>query len=180
MAIIIIIVIGVLWFISALNKLNQTQVKIEEAESGIDIALVKRFDTLTKLLDITKNYMTYEKETLVKIVEMRSKNISNLSVHDKNLLDQQLGDIGGQINVTLENYPDLKSSNNVKELQIAISDAEEHLQAARRAYNSNVSIYNRMLVTIPTSLVASTSNHTKKDFFQAEDQKKQDVKMDFN
>ncbi len=77
-----------------------------------------------------------------------------------------------KIQVVAENYPELKSSENYKTLQNAILDVEEHLQAARRAYNSNVSIYNQMLVTFPKSLVAKSKSMIKKEFFEVDDMKK--------
>ena len=77
-----------------------------------------------------------------------------------------------------ENYPDLQASENFKELQLAIADTEEHLQAARRLYNSNVSSYNQKIVTFPLSLVANYKKLTKKEFFNADDKKREDVKID--
>jgi LemA protein len=64
-------------------------------------------------------------------------------------------------------------------LQAAIADSEEHLQAARRLYNSNVSTLNSSIVTFPTSIVANAIHIQKKSFFEAEEAKRQDVKMEF-
>lgn len=77
-----------------------------------------------------------------------------------------------KINIVAERYPELKSSENYKTLQQSIADVEEHLQAARRFYNSNVSLYNQLLVSFPTSSVASMKGMTKKDFFEADESKK--------
>ena len=83
-----------------------------------------------------------------------------------------------KISALAENYPDLKASENYKELQLAIADVEEHLQAARRLYNSNVSIYNQKIVTFPSSVIANSKGMTRKEFFNAEDKKREDVKID--
>ena len=83
-----------------------------------------------------------------------------------------------KINVVAESYPELKSSENYKTLQQSIADVEEHLQAARRLYNSNVSSFNQLLVTFPTSSIAKSKGMTKKDFFEADEVKKEDVKID--
>ena len=82
-----------------------------------------------------------------------------------------------KINIVAENYPELKSSENYKTLQQSIADVEEHLQAARRLYNSNVSLYNQLLVSFPSSFVAKNKNLMKKDFFEVEATKKNDVKI---
>ena len=83
-----------------------------------------------------------------------------------------------KINALAENYPDLKASENYKTLQKAIADVEEHLQASRRLYNANVSSYNQKIVTFPSSVIASSKGLTKKEFFLAEEKKREDVKID--
>ena len=62
---------------------------------------------------------------------------------------------------------------------ITIADVEEHLQAARRLYNANVNTYNTKLVVFPSSIVANNMHAVKKPFFEAEEAKRQDVKMSF-
>ena len=82
-----------------------------------------------------------------------------------------------KINIVAENYPELKSSENYNTLQKSITDVEEHLQAARRLYNSNISLYNQMIVSFPTSVIAKNKGMVKKDFFEADEIKKEDVKI---
>ena len=64
----VIIVIIVLWYISTMNNLRRLEIKVEEAASGIDVALTKRYDLLTKMLDTTKGYAKHETETLEKVI----------------------------------------------------------------------------------------------------------------
>ena len=65
----VVLVLLIAWYISVMNKIKTTQVKIAEARSGIDIALTKRFDILTKLLDITKAYANHEKFTIIETIK---------------------------------------------------------------------------------------------------------------
>ncbi len=167
-------VIILLWFIITKNKLNQTLVKIDEADSGIDVALTKRYDVLTKLMDSVKGYMKHEKETLFEVINLRK----GMTIDEKNIENSKMTKNIEKINVLAENYPELKASDNFQMLQKSIIEVEEHLQAARRMYNSNVSIFNQMLVTIPSNIVASMSGMTKKEFFEAEEVKRQDVKIE--
>jgi LemA protein len=90
-----------------------------------------------------------------------------------------MDDMFRQLNILVENYPDLKASENFKQLQHAILDVEEHLQAARRLYNGNVTIFNNLLVSFPSSVVANSMGKMKKEFFEAEASKRADVKMEF-
>lgn len=173
-AIVVVVLILVIWYISASNKLNRAIVKIDEADSGIDVALTKRYDVLTKMMDVVKSYAKHEKDTLFEVINLRQ----NMSMKEKNEANAAMDKNMQKINIIAENYPELKSSENYKTLQQSIVDVEEHLQAARRLYNSNISLYNQMVVSFPTSIIANKKNLIKKDFFEAEEIKKSDVKID--
>lgn len=165
----------VFWYIAVSNKLNRAQVKIREAESGIEVALTKRYDVLTKQLDITKAYAKHEVETLTKVIELRKGS----TIAEKQQALKDMNEMQAKLNVVAESYPELKSSENFKTLQNSVNDVEEHLQAARRLYNANVSAFNQMCVTFPSSIIAKNKNLEEKPFFEAEEVKKNDVKMEF-
>lgn len=167
------LIIG-LWWISTSNSLNRAQVKIEESFSGIDVALTKRYDVLTKMIDVVKGYAKHEKETLFEVIKLRS----NMTVQEKNEVNKMMDEGFRKINVVAESYPELKASENYKTLQKSIIDVEEHLQAARRFYNSNVSSFNQMIVAFPTSVVAKSKGMGKKEFFETDSIKREDVKID--
>jgi LemA protein len=174
--ILIVIAIGaIFWFISTMNRFERLAVKISESDSGIDVALIKRFDTLSKMLDVTKGYAKHEAETLSKIVALRK----GMSMNEKIEATNKMDEITGRINVLVESYPDLKASDNFRELQRTIVEVEDHLQAARRIYNMNVSSFNQLLVSFPASLVGRAKGHILKQFFEAEKAKKEDVSMSF-
>ena len=173
--VLVVVAVIVLWYIITSNTLNKAIVKIEEADSGIDVALTKRYDVLTKMLDTVKGYAKHEKELIIETVNLRK----GMSMEEKNAANNKMSEAFSKLNVVAENYPDLKASENFKVLQQSITDVEEHLQAARRLYNANISSFNQMIVTFPTSIVASTKGLTKKEFFEAEETKKQDVKIEF-
>lgn len=172
-AIVVVILVG--WYIGTSNKLNRAVVKIEEADSGIDVALTKRYDALTKMLEITKGYAKHEKETLGEVINLRK----GMSIAEKQDANNKMTEAFGKINVLAEAYPELKSSENFKTLQLSVADVEEHLQAARRLYNANISSYNQEIVSFPTSIVAGMKGFVKKEFFEADEAKKEDVKMEF-
>ncbi len=177
-AVVVIAVIIIGWVISTSNAFRRMQVKIDESESSIDVALTKRYDLLTKMFAATKGYMKHEKETLTEVVAMRQPG-HNASIKDKQEFANQVTRGLEAINVVVEQYPDLKASVNVGKLQDTTAEVEENLQAARRVYNSNVSYYNQKVVVFPSSLIASWKKFEKRDFFEAEEVKRQDVKFDF-
>ena len=126
------------------------------------------------MIDVVKGYAKYEQETIFKTIELRQ----NMTIKEKNEANKLMEENMEKINALVENYPDLKASENYKTLQKAIADVEEHLQASRRLYNANVSSYNQKIVTFPSSIIANSKGLTKKDFFSVEDKKREDVKID--
>lgn len=172
----IICIVG--WYISTMNKLRRMNVKVDETESGIDVALTKRFDLLTKMVETVKGYAKHESDTLAKVIEMR-KPASGATVAEKQEFANIQTDAFKSLNFVAEQYPDLKANQNFRELQNSISEAEEHLQAARRLYNSNVSILNQRIVSFPTSFVASRCGIIQRDFFEADSYKREDVDIKF-
>lgn len=171
----VIVIIAVIWAVSVSNSFNRDRVKIEEARSGIDVALTKRHDVLTKMLDIAKGYASHEKETLFKVIELRR----GMTVSEMSRASDQMNEALKGISVVAESYPELRSSENFRALQISVSDTEEHLQAARRLYNSNVASYNARLVTFPSSVIAGMKHLERMPLFEAEESKRADVKMEF-
>ena len=178
MALVIVLILFAVVVISIIvmsNNLNKALVKIDEASSGIDVALTKRYDVLTKMIETVKGYAKHEKEVLFDVVKIRK----GMTIEEKNEANKQMDETLSKINVLAENYPELKASENFKTLQDSITDVEEHLQAARRLYNANISSYNQMIVTFPISIIAGTKGLTKREFFVAEEHKKQDVEIKF-
>ena len=170
---IVFLVLG--WGVATSNGIKRLDLKCKEALADIDVALMKRHDSLTKLLDVVKGYQKHELDTLTQLTSMRS----GMAMNERVNATRQMNDLMGRINVVAENYPELKSNANFRQLQTAIMDTEEHLQAARRLYNSNVNIYNQKLVVFPDSIVANMMGAQQKNFFEVPEENKQDVKMSF-
>lgn len=171
----ILVLTPIIWWISTSNGFRRKTIKISEALSGIEVALTKRYDLLTKLLDVAKGYATHEKELFTQVVELRR----GMSVGEINEKNAQLDALGAHIFAVAENYPQLRSSEVFCQLQAGVRDAEEHLQAARRLYNSNVTLFNTAVVVFPSSIVAKSQKLSEQAFFVAEENKKQDVAMRF-
>ena len=170
-----VVVILVFWFIRTLNSIKRLEVKIEEASSGIEVALEKRYDLLTNMLKTAKGYAKHEKETLVEAIQCRK----GMSIEEMNEANTKMNAGFDKVFALAESYPELKADSVFVNLQVAVADAEEHLQAARRVYNSNVSTHNQKVVTFPNSIIAGIIRATKKEFFKAEESKRQNVSLDF-
>ncbi|HWT76176.1 MAG TPA: LemA family protein [Mobilitalea sp.] len=163
-----------LWYIATMNDLRRTEIKVEEALSDVDVALIKRHDVMLKMFDISRSYAKYEKEVMIETIRLRS----GMSMNERNQAIDALDQANRFINAVAENYPQLRSSENFKQMQISVMDVEEHLQAARRLYNGNISRLNQKIVSFPSSIVASNINMTQKEFLAADEATRQDVKME--
>ena len=173
--ILVLVFLIIVWFISTSNGIKTVRLKVKEALSGIDVALTKRYDVLTKMLDVVKGYQAYERETLTQLVRLRS----GMTMNERQEASGRMDQLSGQIRLLAENYPELRSSQNFAELQRSIVDVEEHLQAARRLYNANVTAYNNKIIIFPNSIVAGMMGATQEQLFEADAVKRQDVKMTF-
>lgn len=165
------------WYISTRNKFIRYEQDVQNSESRIDVYLTKRFDTLTKMLETTKAYSKHEKDTLIDVVKMRNPG-NNASLKEKAEFNEQMTAAARQLNLVVEQYPSLKADKIFSNLQASIVEIEENLQAARSSFNSNVANFNKAILQFPASLVAG-SKFTSKEYFEAEEAKKQDVKMEF-
>lgn len=178
--VVLLVVIILSWWIATMNRFRKNEVKVKEASSGIGVALTKRYDLLTKSLATVKGYTKHETETLEKIVSLRKSNMNDLTINEKNKLNEELDTLEKNLNLVVENYPDLKADSQFLTLQNQISEAEDQLQAARRIYNSNVSIFNQRRVSFPSSIVANAIGYKKDlEFFVASENKKEDVEITF-
>jgi LemA protein len=165
--------IVLLWFIVAMNDLRRTEVMVGEALADIDVALTKRYDVLVKMLTISRNFATFEKETMLETIRLRS----GMSMKERNQAVNAMDQSGHILQAVAEDYPELRSNENFKQLQISVMDVEEHLQAARRFYNGNVSKLNQKIVSFPSSMIASLLHINQADFLEMEDAKRQDISM---
>ena len=164
------------WIISTRNTFARMNVKIDEAESGIDVALTKRYDTLTKMHQAVKGYVKHEKETLKEVVAMRNPKDCH-TIAEKSEANTKMDLAEKRLNVVLEQYPQLKADSMMVKLQDAIQEVEDNLSAARRIYNSNVSIFNQKLEVFPSNIIGKNHGYTKREFFKAEETKRKDVDL---
>lgn len=171
----IVVLTPTIWWISANNGFKRKKIKVSEALSGIEVALTKRYDLLTKLLEAAKGYAVHESKLFTEVIELRR----GMSVNEINQKSSQIDALSARIFAVAENYPQLRSAEVFSQLQAGIRDAEEHLQAARRLYNSNVTTLNTAIDVFPSSLVAKSQRLEKSEFFAAEEVKCADIKMSF-
>jgi len=174
----IVIPIGVLLLFLFLmyNSLVGKKNQVENAFASIDTLLKKRYDLIPNLVAAVKQYMQHEAGTLTEITELRAKAMSGgISSDEAVALNNKIGKALGGIMVAVENYPDLKASENFQQLQRSLNEVEEQISAARRAFNSSVTDYNNSVEMVPTNMVASMMGYRRRQVFEIPDEERKNV-----
>ena len=170
----IVIIISVVLYNSLIGKKNQVQ----NAFASIDVQLKQRYDLIPNLVSAVKQYMQHEEKVLTNITEMRAKAVSgNLSNDEKVAMDNQISKALSGIMVAVENYPDLKASQNFMQLQASLNEVEEKISASRRAYNASVTSYNDAVQMFPTNIMASMMGFQIKEWFKAPEAQRENVSV---
>lgn len=159
--------------ITIYNKIVKLQNRVKSSESGIDIYLNQRFDLIPNLVECVKGYAKHEIELLENVVKQRTAYSQNKNLKNASELNNNLN----RIIAVAENYPELKASEQFLNLQNNLVKMESQLQAARRIYNNDVQRYNATIQTIPNNIVAAMLGFKEKEFFQVEEYKKENIKI---
>lgn len=162
---VVILVILVLFVIVEYNMMVKLKKQMNNSYSVIDVYLQKRFDLIPNLVEVTKGYANYEKDILSKITEYRTSYNKN---KDKESLNK-LNDEYNNLMLVVENYPDLKASEQFLQLQKSLSKVESELQAARRIYNTDTTKYNTKLSVFPSNIIANIFGFKEGELFELED-----------
>jgi len=162
-------------FVLEFNKFKRLKNKVKQSRSTIDIYLNKRFDLIPNLVECVKAYSKYEESTFEKITKLRTDFEKNNNIEDGIKAYSELD----KVIISIENYPDLKASSQFLDLQKNLKKIEDELQAARRLYNGDVTLYNSTIETFPNSLFAKLFSCDKEKLFEIEESKKENVKLDF-
>ncbi|MBS6603244.1 MAG: LemA family protein [Brachyspira sp.] len=162
------------FYVSLIQKKN----KAKEAFSGIDIQLKKRYDLIPNVLQIAKKFMEHERGLLEEIARLRSQAAgmpANLSNAEQKLsLDNMITGKMGQLMVSVENYPQLKSDQTMMTAMQTYNEQEEHIAAARRFYNSAVLELNNAVEIFPGNILAMLLNIKQLPFFEVTEAKERE------
>lgn len=175
----IILGVIVLWIIAVYNGLIRLKNRVDEAWSDIDVQLKRRYDLIPNLISTVKGYAAHERDLFEKVTEARTRAMGAGSAHDKAEAENMLSGTLKSLFAVAENYPDLKANQNFLELQRELTDTEDKIQAARRFYNGNVRDFNTKIEIFPNNIFAGILNFTKREFFEANGEEKEPVKVAF-
>ena len=161
------------------NGLVTLRVRIKEAWSGIEVQLKRRSSLIPNLIETVKGYAKHEKAVFENVTKARSAMLSAKNPRQAAAAENMLTGALKTLFAVAEDYPDLKASDNFKELQEELSDTETKIAASRQFYNSNVMEYNTKIQVFPSILIARLFNFQKEDFFEADEASKEEIKVKF-
>lgn len=157
------------WFFTTYNSLVALKVRVENAWSQIDVQLKRRHDLIPNLVEAVKGYMSYEKDTLERVIKARNQAIDASSIKDKAQAENFLSSTLKSLFAVVERYPDLKANQNVLKLQEELTSTENKISFARQYYNDEAGRFNTQILIVPGNIVAGAVGFTQRDFFQIED-----------
>jgi len=177
--IIIAIVVGVIliWGIGTYNSLVKKQEAVTTAWGQVENVYQRRADLVPNLVALVKNYQEYEQSTILAVTEARSKaasttlNIENYDESDLQNFQATQDNLGNAMNrliVAVENYPDLKASDNYLTLQAQLAGCENRIQTERERFNEAAKTYNQSIRKFPSSLIANMCGFEKRPYFEAD------------
>ena len=180
--IITLVIIGVvlMYLILIYNNLVSLKHAVSKAWSNIDVLLKQRHDELPKLVEVCKQYMDYEKDTLEKVVQARSAVMDARGKSDMGALGQaetQLRMGLGNLFALAENYPDLKANNSFQQLSSRISQLENSIADRREVYNESVNNNNVRIEQFPDVIVARMFNFKGFELLEFSEEEKKDVNL---
>ncbi len=173
-AVIIIILIGLFVTYNSFIKLNN---KVKEAFSTMDVYLKKRWDLIPNIVESVKGYIDHEKKTLQEVIELRNSTYDKMSDDEKIKTNEQISKGINKIMALAESYPDLKASENFKDLSNQLTKVEDDIANSRKYYNGTVRIYNNKVEMFPSNIVAKMFGYKVKNMFEAKEMERENVKV---
>lgn len=171
----VVLLVAIFYCIAVYNKLIKLRNLVEEAWSGIDVFLKKRYDLIPNLVETVKGYATHEKETLENITQARSRAMGANSIEEKQSTEQNFNRALMNVMALAENYPDLKANSNFQQLQSELGDLEDDIEKARRYYNGTARDFNILTESFPSNIIANSFQFKKFPFFEIENETEKNV-----
>ena len=178
----IVAVIGILGasVIGTYNGLVSSRESVTTKAANIDTVLQRRADLIPNLVNTVKGFTQHEDEVIDKITTAREHLVNAQSLEEKSAANAELTSGLNALMVIVENYPDLKSSENFIALQDELSGTENRIATARTDYNEAAKSYNTKIQTFPSNIIAGMFNFEKAAYFEADESSKTVPVVDFS
>src|SRR3972149_2343251 len=164
---VVVILLLYLWFLY--NGMVTARIRIREAWSGIEVQLKRRSSLIPNLINTVKGYAKHEKEVFENVTKARANTLSAQGPAESAKAENQFQAALKSLFAVAEAYPDLKASENFKELQAELVDTEDKIQASRRFYNGAARDLNIKIKVFPNNIFAGMLGFKEREFFELEE-----------
>ena len=179
-----IFIILLLWVIGLYNALIKLRNFYENSWAQIDVQLERRYDLIPDLVESVKGFMKHESETLEAVIQARNSAVQAKTQTSSNIGDAEsmgalmvaeagLGGALGNLFALSESYPDLKSNQNMQQLQEELSSTENKIAFARQAFNDSVTSYNNKRESFPSNIFAGIFGFRDKSLYEVREEKRE-------
>ncbi len=165
--IVLIVLILIVGTIKNYNEIVAREETVTKSLANVDTYLQRRADLIPNLVNTVKGYMSHEENIITEITKARENLVGAKTIDEKSNANKKLTDAINNLYVVVENYPDLKASQNFISLQDEIAGSENRIATSRKDYNDSVNSYNAYIKRFPNNLVASMFGFTAKNYFEA-------------
>ena len=178
--VVVILVAIIAGLVSNYNGVVSLSEEVDNKFATIDTMLQRRADLIPNLVNTVKGYTNQEQAVIDSVTDARAKLAGANSVEEKANADQELTSALNNLLVVVENYPDLKSSQNFINLSDELAGTENRIATARKDYNDAVKEYNTKIKRFPTNIVSGMFGYGEKEYFQASEGSEEVPTVDFN
>lgn len=178
--VVVILVAIIAGLVSNYNGVVSLSEEVDNKFATIDTMLQRRADLIPNLVNTVKGYTNQEQAVIDSVTDARAKLAGANSVGEKANADQELSTALSNLLVIVENYPDLKSSQNFINLSDELAGTENRIATARKDYNDAVKEYNTKIKRFPTNIVSGMFGYGEKEYFQASEGSEEVPTVDFN
>ena len=174
-----VVVLLVIMLIATYNRLVRLRNRIDAAWAQIDVQLKRRHDLIPNLVETVKGYAAHERQTLENVTKARQQAVAASGVEGQAQAENMLTQALRQLLAVAEAYPDLKANQNFLALQEELTGTESRIAFSRQFYNEQVLSYDNSIESFPTNVIAGAFNFEAKPYFEAEEQSREPVRVDF-
>jgi LemA protein len=176
--VLILIVVAIAGAVLTDNGLVSLRNQVQNGWKQIDVQLKRRHDLIPNLVETVKGTMQYERDTLEKVMQARTRAVAATGVRESAAAENALSQSLGRLLAVMENYPALKANENALKLQEELTTTENQLAFARQFYNDTVMQFNTRQEVFPASIIANFFAFKPAEYFAAADEERGTPRVD--
>lgn len=163
-----VIVLLIITITGSYNGLVDREARVDQSVADLEVQLQRRFDLIPNLVSAVEGALEQEREIIDSVTEARTRYAGAGSSNERLEAAADLEGALSRLLVVVENYPQVASLQNVRDLQVQLEGTENRVAQARRTYNESATEFNRAIRRFPRAIIASMFGFEKRDLFEAD------------